>query len=255
MHVPARDRARVVALALALVALALAVALAACGPSSSSGANDAGIADSSVVRLDAPTTCSDAATSCDPFLSCGCAPAEKCVPAGNGLACQPAGTGAADTPCSADPDCARGTVCIAYAGQTSCHAFCDDVHACSAGACYIRAADQSGHPVGTVCGPTCSLLARDCPGGLACYPASEAPDGDHGICLTAGTGTEGSPCSAMTDCESGLACIDPSGPPLPICAKICNRSGGEPSCDESDAGTCRALLSSSEPSQTGVCLP
>lgn len=233
--------------------------LAACGSSTSAPAPDASGPDGAVdapVHFDARTTCDDGGTSCDVFLSCGCAPTDKCTPATNGLACMPAGSGAAGDSCGSDATCARGTTCVAFAGATTCHPFCDDAHACPAStACYIEAADRNGVQVGMLCGPSCTLLTQDCPGALGCYPADQAVDPDHGICLSPGVGTQGQSCSQMTNCAPGYGCIDPAGSATPICAKICALGGGAPSCDPGSGATCRKLLGSSANSQTGVCLP
>jgi len=229
--------------------------LAACGTSASGPAADAGPADAPV-HIDARTTCDDAGASCDVFLSCGCAASDKCAPATSGLACTTAGSGAAGDACDSDAKCARGTTCVAYAGGTTCHAFCDDAHPCAPQtACYIEAADRGGSQVGMICGPSCSLLGQDCPAALGCYPADQAVDPDHGICLTPGVGIQGEACSRMTSCAVGFGCIDPAGPATPICAKICALGGGAASCAPGSGLTCRKLLGSSANSQTGVCLP
>src|SRR5262249_59785845 len=122
---------------------------------------DGGVLDA---RVDAKTLCSGNETACDVFLSCGCQPAQKCTPGASGLSCLMAGAKNAGETCAADEDCARGSLCAPYAGQTTCLAFCDDQHACPSGrACYIVASDFGGHPAAQVCGPTCALLSQDCP--------------------------------------------------------------------------------------------
>jgi len=232
--------------------------LAACGTSATGPATDGGGPVDAPVHGDARTICDDGGTSCDVFLSCGCAPADKCAPSSvtSGLACMPAGSGAAGDSCGSDASCARGTTCVSYAGATTCHPFCDNAHPCpQTSACYIEAADRAGFQVGMLCGPSCSLLGQDCPAGLGCYPADQAVDSDHGICLTPGVGIQGEACSQMTNCALGYGCIDPAGPATPICAKICALGGGASSCAPGSGLTCRKLLGSSANSQTGVCLP
>src|SRR5262249_29210144 len=137
-----------------------------------------------------------------------------------------------------------------YAGQTTCIAFCDEVHPCAGGrACYIVAADLAGRAQAQVCGPTCALLAQDCPGGIGCYPSDRNPGAERGICLDMGGGQQSAACTSMSDCAKGYACIAP--PNLaPRCAKICDRTGGTLSCDH--GSSCQPLTGDT---QTGVCLP
>lgn len=196
---------------------------------------------------------------CNFFTGCGCTETQKCSVNSTERACSAAGAMTAGQACTADDQCVAGTACITYpsGGEArQCMTFCDDAHACPttpvAGACYITITGGGGAELGKVCGDTCSLLGQDCasPTG-ACHPASVAAAAERGICITAGTGTQGSACGAGTPgCAEGYACVTPEGS-TPICSELCDRTAAPPA--QCDAGTeCRSL---SGHTMTGICLP
>jgi hypothetical protein len=215
------------------------------------GAADARVACSSV---DARTSC-DGVTGCDFFLQCGCGATDKCTVATTGVACAPAGQSPAGAACSTDAECARGTICVPFFGTLQCMQFCDSAHACPTDmACYVNVKDIQDRPAGELCAPSCSLVAQDCPAtgtatATGCYVSEKHCTIDEGICLASGGASQGTPCTKMGDCQKGHLCIDPAGPSTPMCAKICDRMDGVPSCD---VGTCRELPGHT---QTGICLP
>jgi hypothetical protein len=135
----------------------------------------------------------------------------------------------------------------------TCMAFCDRSHGCPSNqACYVNVTDRqdAGPPLGQVCGPTCSMLRQTCPtAGTGCYLSDKNCAPEEGICLATGGASQGTACTRMGDCRLGHLCIDPAGPPTPMCAKICDREGGSPACE---VGTCRELPGHI---QTGIGLP
>ncbi len=236
------------------VCAAVVLTVCACGPSGSVLDFDAG-ADGG--RIDAPDKCPVTPPPvCDVFLSCGCNPGMKCTSAQMGLGCMNAGSNQNGQSCASDTDCAPGTVCLLYGGMTTCHQFCDDLHACvsSVEACYVGVNDRSVPPmvVATVCGPTCSLLDQDCKiAGQACYPSPDVyPVAEMGTCRPTGTLLQGDACTSSSNCSPGYLCVKPSGSTTSICAKMCDRQDGAPGCGGNTS--CVALSGST---QTGLCLP
>lgn len=232
------------------------LALCACSGGSSGGSpqpSDAGVPDGAAaacIAVDAATACA-ADAGCDFFLHCGCAAGDKCSVGTSGASCAPAGAQAAGSACAVDADCARGTICVPFFGALQCMQFCDRAHACPSGQeCYVTVKDRSDHIAGEVCGPTCKLVDQDCAAaGTGCFISDRHCTVDEGLCLAAGAASQGVACTRQGDCQKGYLCIDPAGPSTPMCAKICDRRDGKPSCD---VGTCRDLPGHS---QTGICLP
>jgi hypothetical protein len=232
------------------------LALAACGSNgtTASDASDARVVDAAAacVAVDAATSCA-ADAGCDFFLHCGCGESDKCSVGASGASCAAAGAGRAGSTCTVDADCARGTICVPFFGALQCLQFCDRAHRCPSGQdCYVTVTvrDRADQIAGEVCGPTCKLVEQDCAAaGTACYLSDRHCGIDEGLCLAAGAASQGVACTRMGDCQKGYLCIDPAGPSTPMCAKICDRRDGMPSCD---VGTCRDLPGHS---QTGICLP
>src|SRR5262249_9341638 len=168
------------------VCVAAAIVVSACGPSGSVLDFDAG-ADGG--RIDAPDKCPPTPPPmCDVFLSCGCAPGQKCTSAQVGLGCMNAGSKQVGQDCANDTECAPGTVCLLYGAPPPLLPYCDVLHECKQGntACYVGVNDREVPPVvvATVCGPTCSLLDQDCHiVGQACYPSPDVyPVAERGTC-------------------------------------------------------------------------
>jgi hypothetical protein len=218
---------------------------------------DAAVADAEIWP-DARTECWDpdaGIEDCDYFLGCGCdTPTEKCSPAPSGRECFAAGAKVAGETCVSEDECVAQTTCLPYAGEMRCMSLCDPAHPCAADltTCYIKVTNGGDPPIeiGRVCGQICSLTAQDCLyDGQGCYQSMTwAPILEKGICLTAGLGTQGNTCARATDCDEGFLCINQAGSTTSVCAKICDRGGNEPSCDE---GSCQPL---SGEVQTGICL-
>ncbi|HKA87204.1 MAG TPA: hypothetical protein VKE22_06030 [Haliangiales bacterium] len=236
------------------VCVAAAIVVSACGPSGSVLDFDAG-ADGG--RIDAPDKCPPTPPPmCDVFLSCGCAPGQKCTSAQVGLGCMNAGSKQVGQDCANDTECAPGTVCLLYGGTTTCLQYCDVLHECKQGntACYVGVNDREVPPVvvATVCGPTCSLLDQDCHiVGQACYPSPDVyPVAERGTCRPSGAGVQGDACTGSSMCAAGYLCVKPSNSTTAICAKMCDRLDGVPGC-----GTGTSCMHLSDNTQTGICLP
>jgi hypothetical protein len=239
--------------AASLLLAVVVVASSACGGGGST--TDPLLADARAAcpaPPDARTACGAPDAGCDPFLHCGCGTAQKCTAGTVGLECVAAGARTAGQVCGADSECERGTLCVPFLGVTQCLRFCDAAHACPGGeACYVVVADRGQRAVAEACGPTCDLLAQDCPAsGLGCFTSQKECAPERGVCLAPGGGAQGATCASMADCAAGNLCIDPGGPAPPICAKICGRKGTGPTCTVGT--TCRDLPGHT---QTGICLP
>ena len=205
---------------------------------------------------DARTLCDDPMTAvCDYFLpECGCdkGAGQKCSAGTTGAVCRNSGAKAEGEECAYDSECEVGTTCRTYGGSFHCLAFCDSNHGCPDGQACDTRITVSGTEIGRVCGHLCTMLEQDCKfSNQGCYPsATYAPKSDQGICLTAGTGTQGTACTSANNCAEGYACVAPSTGGL-ICAKLCDLGGGAPGCDSGTGTECSTLTGHEN---TGICL-
>jgi hypothetical protein len=70
----------------------------------------------------------------------------------------------------------------------------------------------------------CDLLKQDCAAAdQGCYLTSIV---SFGICLAAGTASQGEPCSGQTDCKEGFACNGNA------CAQLCGTGSSDPKCPD-----------------------
>jgi hypothetical protein len=96
----------------------------------------------------------------------------------------------------------------------------------------------------------CSVLCQDCTDEAAgCVFGLDGQQNLVAACQPAGTGTQNEPCSAVTDCAEGFACVGPSAEEQ-VCSKICRPdSTDEPQCPTD--GTCLPLQ---DVDGVGACL-
>jgi len=132
-----------------------------------------------------------------------------------------------------------------YQGNPLCNA------SSAIGGCYP---DDPITPIAAVaCAADGGLV--DAGSGLGCHVQSAA-SGPHAICLPAGSGTSGSPCTAPSDCAPGLECVGTG-----VCRPYC--CAGESHCSANDAGTTDAgaefcdiqTAATSPQTKVPVCMP
>jgi hypothetical protein len=141
--------------------------------------------------------------------------------------CVLAGTVEVGQPCATQGSCSDG-VCMALAADTKnhCYQYCKLDSDCAAGARCLgmtgKAWKVCSLPEGQY--TLCNLLEQDCEKSTqACFLHS-SPIGKP-ICLAAGSGEVGDPCSTSSECKKGFDCIQGS-----LCRRLCRPQGGEPAC-------------------------
>jgi hypothetical protein len=181
---------------------------------------------------------------CDVFTGCGCdtAGGDKCVNiADTGVSCVHAGTLPVGASCT-DDECVSGAICILP--LPVCLAYCDASHPCadSAHVC-LPFADTAGVVDGSLCLPTCDVVAQDCGfPGVACFTETAVvSDVDRGVCYGAGDVPQDGACAQFDSCAAGLGCFNY------VCGTYC--ATASPSCPANHF--CQALGNGSA---AGICL-
>ncbi|NOY91084.1 MAG: hypothetical protein GXP55_07705, partial [Deltaproteobacteria bacterium] len=151
----------------------------------------------------------------------------------------------------------EGFLCDIPAGETTgtCRHYCcggADTGCPLGQRCAVNLVDATGMQTGVgFCRlpDTCDLVAQTgCSrAGDGCYPSGG--DGSV-ICVAAGTGTEGSACSAGNDCVAGFMCAGAAGEPGK-CSKICDRDATPTTCASDQ--TCGGVTGF--PANIGICTP
>jgi hypothetical protein len=196
---------------------------------------------------------------CDLYPQCGCQSGQKCTldPAAE-RACLTAGSTSAGGHCTAETDCAVGTICLPLSDtEGQCLSYCDPATGCSGGAgSYCVELQSNGTPIpGALvctidCNPADPSLA--CGSGFGCEIYEDSTTQDlftdcHG---NVGAAQEGEPCDNTAEqyCAPELLCNSNDG----LCYRWCvNNSDciGGGSCDTA-AFTNPLIIGST---QYGVC--
>jgi hypothetical protein len=164
---------------------------------------------------------------------CGCPSGEKCTlqPGIYVRGCREAGTGAHGEVCTSDADCAPGTYCMLLGGHRVCRDFCESDTDCAApgGRCQLDISFNMGDEMW--CSDNCDPITNNgCPGSK-CELLLDENDAWYTVCIGAGTGVQGTPCTSLNDCAAGYSCLDVGGDSR--CRQWCDVSA--PSCN---TGTC-----------------
>jgi len=167
--------------------------------------------------------------SCD-ITAATCGTGESCYPTGSGDLCLPTGTLPEGSVCGPVNACQAGMGCVVVPTDpvnTHCTPLCDGSLPCADGDPCVELSSPSNLSACLL--DTCDLFAQDCGAGQGCYPATvtsgqETFEGN--FCWYAGSGAVGDPCTGVTACAAGLACItDGAGN---VCLEICDLAN--PSC-------------------------
>ncbi len=184
----------------------------------------------------------------------GCEAGQGCYLTGDGLTCNPAGTVTAGGACEFANDCMEGLGCNRRAGEPmgTCTNYCCEGsdEGCPAGeVCLVNLVDGEMEPTGVklcVLPDGCNVLEQTgCEDGEGCYPV----DGGAALCGAAGTVETGGACGAE-QCAPGNICITTMPDAPAMCAAVCRRPTGEPSCAEGFA--CGGITGF--PEDIGVCV-
>jgi|GEM_PF-2824054 len=172
------------------------------------------------------------ANKCTLGASTGCTPTAICDvpgPQGNNQICTASGL---------SDNCMKGYVCLGDGAMNTCRKFCStDLDCRSIGVnsgCQIQIATSSC-PSGLTGVKTCTFhcdyfYQTGCQSGQACRFLIDSGRA-YSDCTSAGTGRQGSPCpNGSSDCAPGYDCFLVDGT-TQECLKICNYSGGYPTCD------------------------
>jgi len=178
-------------------------------------------------------------------------------------ACIPAGVGADGAMCTrADgrlgaDGCGVGLTCANYGqaagGDRTCQRLCRSTADCMGGACIVVAdAPRTG-----VCRARCEPLGTDCAAGTCRYLNSwpaESPDTAPALlattCEPVGAAAEGAMCASSLDCDASLACARRTGADPFACRRICDMAHACPM-----GTTCTGMMSPTNPTAAGACLP
>jgi hypothetical protein len=162
---------------------------------------------------------------------------------------------------SSSDNCQRGFVCLGDGVMSACRKFCNVDSDCAGGnaGCQISIS-TTACPTGLTGVKTCShncdyFYQTGCQTGQACrFLAVPGATRAYSDCTAAGTGVQNSSCpNGSTDCAAGYDCfeIDYGGGDVRLeCAKICNFSGGYPTCD----GSTTCARGTDWPLPLGACL-
>ncbi|MGO9832755.1 MAG: hypothetical protein ACLP1X_00930 [Polyangiaceae bacterium] len=203
---------------------------------------------------------------CSVAPECGCAPdsgTPKCSDHVDGGVeeCVANGNTPPYSPCTSDPQCEEGYLCL----NGLCSQVCPSGSTCSqvnwdCVPIYIRGTTT---PAGYgACNPHCNPLSPRtsdsthavCPAGQTCLPSGHT-QGATFCEESTGNGVTGSSCSATTDCVPGDTCGFQGDASLGECLPWCDVSGTVSGCT---SGTCTAY-SNSQPydysTELGLCTP
>jgi len=184
---------------------------------------------------------------CDLWPQCGCQTGQKCsIVSGDIRGCVLAGSVPVGGICTADTECAEGSICVGpAAGELRCLQWCVDDNDCAGegGACIRQLVDSNQDPIpgAEMCTVDCdpsSLSATGCPTGWAChvYYVDDNNDGvpDYNLTDCADdAGTSSTTCDdTVTFCVPGFCCYTAWGD----CLQYCKTNA--PSCQ---TGTCTAF--------------
>lgn len=192
------------------------------------GAPDAGRdagRDAGARPADAAALCRPPGT-CDPFASRPCSGTELCVFGGDGMECIPRTRTLASLGEVCDPtrECEPGLSCIGGPSEWRCRALCREgsTSDCSAGSICGQVVSPTVECL-HLCQRPCDLYAQDCPAGDGCYAY---PSLGGGACYDEGDNAIGTPCTYLSDCVPGGACI------RSVCRQLCR------STEDCVSGTC-----------------
>ena len=165
--------------------------------------------------------------------------------------------------------CDHGPACVGRCGVEECQGFCpapgqfdNDPRNC--GSCGRVCVDQFCEerdcvgcvPIQDQIGPCDPVCQEGCAANEACNIAIDATSGARtSVCVTPGSGTQGSDCASGSDCAAGFLCIGPFGGPL-SCAQVCRLSIGTPDwfqCDDAQGLACSDIVDAG--AGWGVCQP
>ncbi len=181
-------------------------------------------------------------TQCNSGYKCTLGTTTSCAPTGLCDLPGPQGENQICTGSGESDNCQRGFICLGDGVEDRCREFCSTDSDCAGtnAGCLISISTASC-PTGLtgvkVCSHDCDYFYQSgCQSGQACRviipPAAFQVYSD---CTAAGSGTQDSSCpNGATDCAAGYDCFDVddgSGTSQPLCLKLCNYSGGYPSCD------------------------
>jgi hypothetical protein len=181
-------------------------------------------------------------TQCNSGYKCTLGTTTSCAP--TGLCDLPGPQGENDI-CTGSGDsdnCQAGFICLGDGVEERCREFCSTDSDClgaNAG-CLITISTGScstGLTGVKVCSHNCDYFYQTgCQSGQACRALVPiAAFQVYSDCTAAGTGTQDASCpNGSTDCAPGYDCFDVddgSGITQPLCLKLCNYSGGFPTCD------------------------
>jgi len=200
---------------------------------------------------------------CDPAVAGSCPATQTCyVDCASRMGqCVPGGTKGPGEACASNNDCAPGTQCFDFNCPTTtrvCLKFCAGDDACaalsnSAGTSTCR--DPVLCPDLTTyrtCGFACDprgAATVGCPSGLNCFlfadPAGGQDSPSCGCPAASRVGTDGTTCTASSDCAAGFICDQMNGGQF--CRRLCRMD----SAGDCSGKTCTALANNST---FGVCL-
>jgi hypothetical protein len=184
-------------------------------------------------------------TSCNPPVGracsllerCGCSASQNCVVAMDSTdgvtQCVTAGSKPADTLCTSNTDCAKGSMC--HWGV--CHAFCDVASDCGSTAftcealTFVDDADVTQDvPDVKLCTRSCKpTFVGACPSGQGCYAYQTSSGSWSAQCLAAGASTATNGCASnWYSCAAGYTCFNSRD-----CRSYCSVSS--PSCPTGQA--------------------
>ncbi len=197
----------------------------------------------STCPADCDISCTDPV--CDLYPQCGCTTGLKCTLDGDlDNACETAGSTPAGGTCTAESDCAGGTLCLprdeaATVGQ--CLAYCDDATqaGCTGATSYCYELVGEGSipiPGAAICTITClpENPSVGCPTGFTCavYTHPSSTDSFTDCHADVGTGSQGASCDADIGpyCAAGYGCFSDGS--VTTCYQWCTGTSG---CN---VGTC-----------------
>ena len=141
---------------------------------------------------------------------CGCATGEMCNTFLGNRSCTTEGTQAQGEECNTNSlSCLAGLRCIVLDNSAGrCQSFCDTDAECQlpGGRCVFDLSDTQGTKA---CSENCDpVTSQGCTfAGQRCTAGFDETDTGFTLCMTAGAGTQGSACSAESDCAAGYSCV------------------------------------------------
>jgi cysteine-rich repeat protein len=177
--------------------------------------------------------CTATPPGCDLVPQCGCGDGQKCTLMGEVPACTPSGFLSEGAACTADVECAQGTMCVPGIGSdvTMCYRFCAGEDDCfGPGSLCVVTVISGGTtvPGATLCSVNCNPVSSSgCPSGTGCKLWQESGGAHRWLtdCSGAvGTGRGGTPCADDYYCAPGFFCAIDAG--LAECLEFCEYPSG-----------------------------